>query len=212
MLGFENLALSLRITVVVMPVGFYFLILGLLNSRRRPQLLSGKRDFALLVGAFCSVFILPTAEYLAHSPLAVLAAAGGLIACVMILAPRGPSWVIYNLHPQQTHRVITRTLRRLGLAFQADGGIFHVENGQALVQVRAFPLLHNVSVRLRPSSRELTARFERALAETLAKEPAQTSPATAALLFVATAMLVVPLTLVAGRAGQIVRIISDLIR
>lgn len=211
-LGLENLALSSRVTVVVLPVAFYFLILGLLNSRRHPQLLSGKRDFALLVGSFCPLFVLPLAEYLARWPIAALAAAGGLVACVMALAPRGPSWVIYNLDPQQIHRVIGWTLDRLGLAFHARGGIFYVEDGQTLVQVRAFPLLRNGSVRLRPPNRQLTARFERALAETLARQPAQTSPATAALLLVATAMMVVPFTLVASRAGEIVRIIGDLIK
>ena len=130
----------------------------------------------------------------------------------MVLAPRGPSWVIYNLHPQQMHGVIARALGRLGLEFQAHGGIFYGENGQQLAQVRCFPLLRNVSVRLGPCSRQQAARFERALGQTLATEPAQTSPATAALLLVATAMMVVPVTLVAGRAGEIARIIADLIK
>lgn len=212
MLGLENLAMSLRVTVVVLPVAFYFLILGLLNSRRHPQLLPAKRDFALLVGAFCPLFVLPLAEHLARWPIVGLVAAGALVACIMALAPRGPSWVIYNLRPELTQRAISRALDRLSLTFQVYGGVFYVQNGQAIIQVRAFPLLNNVSVRLKPASRKLAARFERALGQTLATEPAQTSPATAALLLVATAMMVVPVTLVAGRAGEIVRIITDLIK
>ncbi len=212
MLGLENLDLSSRITVVVLPVAFYFLVLGLLNSRRHPQLLAAKWDFALLVGAFCPLFVLPLAQYLAPWPIAAIAAAAAFVACVMVLAPRGPSWVIYNLHPEQMNGIIARALRRLGLEFQAHGGIFYDENGQQLVRVRSFPLLRNVSVRLGPCSRQLAAKFERALSQTLATEPAQTSPATAALLLVATAMMVVPVTLVASRADQIVRIIADLIK
>lgn len=212
MLGLENLAMSLRVTVVVLPVAFYFLILGLLNSRSHPQLLPAKRDFALLVGAFCPLFVLPLADYLVHWPIVGLVAAGGLVACIAALAPRGASWVIYNLRPELTQRAISRALARLGLTFQVHGGVFYVQNGQMTVQVRAFPLLNNVSVRLRPCGRQLAARFESALGQTLAAEPAQTSPATAALLLVATAMMVVPVTLVAGRAGEIVRIIGDLIK
>ncbi len=212
MLGLENLAMSLRVTVVVLPVAFYFLILGLLNSRRHPQLLPAKRDFALLVGAFCPLFILPLAEHLARWPIVGLVAAGALVACIMALAPRGPSWVIYNLRPELAQHAISRALDRLGLTFQVHGGVFYAENAQAIVQVRAFPLLNNVSVRLRPAGRKLAARFEKALGQTLATEPAQTSPATAALLLVATAMMVVPVTLVAGRAGEIVRLIGDLIK
>ena len=41
-----NMDMSMRIVTVVMPVAVYFLILGLLNSRRHPQLLTGRRDFA----------------------------------------------------------------------------------------------------------------------------------------------------------------------
>ena len=212
MLGLENLDPSLRITVVVLPVAFYFLVLGLLNSRRHPQLLAARWDFALLVGAFCPLFVLPLAQCLAPWPIAALAAAAALVACVVALAPRGPAWVIYNLHPQQIHGVIARALRRLGIEFQAHGGIFYSRRGRRLVQVKAFPLLRNASVRLGPCSRQQAAGFERALGQTLATEPAQTSPATAALLLVAMAMMVVPVTLVASRAGEIARIIADLIK
>jgi hypothetical protein len=43
MAGIEQLGISLRIAMVVVPVALYFLILGLLNSRPCPQLLRGRR-------------------------------------------------------------------------------------------------------------------------------------------------------------------------
>jgi len=211
MLAFENLALSVRVTIVVLPVAFYFLILGLLNSRPHPQVLSARGDFALLVGALCPLFIVPLTQQLGHWAVA-LPVAGGLGACIMLMGPGGPSWVIYNLQPQQARRVIARAVQRLGLELQADGRTFRIENTPASVEIRTFPLLRNVSVRLIASTDELARRFERALGQTLSEQPAQTSPATAALLLVAAAMMVVPLTLVARHTVEIVRILTDLLK
>ena len=45
----EQTALFLRLVTVLIPMGMYFLLLGLLNSHQHPQLLSGRRDFTLLL-------------------------------------------------------------------------------------------------------------------------------------------------------------------
>ncbi|MGB2822184.1 MAG: hypothetical protein WBF17_14465, partial [Phycisphaerae bacterium] len=58
-----DLGVSLRIATVVVPVALYFLVLGLLNSRPRPQLLRGRRDFALLIVALSPLFVLPVLHW-----------------------------------------------------------------------------------------------------------------------------------------------------
>ena len=58
-LGSADLGSTVRVATVVVPVAVYFLILGLLNSRRRPQMLSGRLDFALMITALSPLFLVP---------------------------------------------------------------------------------------------------------------------------------------------------------
>ena len=216
MIGFGDLAVSFRVTLVVLPVAFYFLVLGLLNSRKNPQLLSGRFDWCLLAGAFSPIFILPAVEYFGGSLAAAAACVGILSVCVIALAPRGRTWVIYNLHPRRAFRMIAQCLDKMNLAYRMERGVFHLEGG-LIVQVRVFPLLRNVSISMRGSRArdgddELAHRFEKMLCRSLASESVETSPATVALLLVATAMMVLPLTLMASQAGQIARILGDLLK
>jgi len=79
-----QLSASLRVAAVVVPVAVYFLVLGLLNSRRHPQLLRARRDFLLLIAALCPLFVLPVLEWSAGSwaaPAVLAAAAGGAGGC-----------------------------------------------------------------------------------------------------------------------------------
>ena len=220
MIGFGNLAVSFRVTVVVLPVAFYFLVLGLLNSRKNPQLLSGRFDFSLLAGAFSPMFILPAVEYFGGSLAAAAAFVGILSVCLIVLAPRGRKWVIYNLHPRRAFRVVAQCLDDMNLAYRMERGVFRLDDG-LIVQVRVFPLLRNVSICMRDSSvcnscvsnnSELAHRFEKMLCRSLANELVPTSPATVALLLVATAMMVLPLTLMASQASQLARILGDLLK
>ena len=52
MLGLEQYGLPLQVAAVVIPAAVYFLLLGLLNSQRTPQLLRSRTDFILLILAF----------------------------------------------------------------------------------------------------------------------------------------------------------------
>ena len=75
MLAMGQLDVSQRMATVVVPVALYFLALGLLNSRRCPQLLRGRRDFALLIVALCPLFVCPALGWVQST-----AAALGLLA------------------------------------------------------------------------------------------------------------------------------------
>lgn len=210
MLASVDLGTSLRIATVVVPVAVYFLILGVLNSRRHPQMLSGRLDFALMAAALAPVFVLPAVDYVGASLPAVLGVVLALTAVVLVLAPRRGNWVVYNLPSADAREAVTAALRRMGVGFRDEGADIRVGEGDELT-IRSFSLLRNVSIRLRSDSAERIRNFERALGRTVHALEAQASPTGVSFLLAATALLVAPLSLVAHRVPEIVRILTDLL-
>lgn len=210
-LGTENVGMTLRIATTVVPVAVYFLVLGLLNSRRHPQILSGRMDFALMVTALSPVFILPALQYVGASLLTVLAMISVLAAAILVLAPRGGSWVIYNLPAAEARKAVIRALDEMGVRFQARGQAIRIEEPQTTLIIRSFSLLRNVSLHLDVHEADLARRLERRLSRNLGRLEAETSPMAVSFLLVATAMLVAPLSMVAHRVPEIVRILTDLL-
>ncbi len=206
-----DLGFSLRIATVVVPVALYFLILGLLNSRPRPQLLRGRRDFALLIVALSPLFVLPVLHWAGGSWLALAAAAGAGAGGLALLSPPADSWVVYNITPLQAAEAVRDAIRAAGLEFDRRGGAFDLTGLGATVQLSPFPLLRNVSIRMTPADRGVSRLFEAALARRLGGISAETTPMAMALLLVAAAMLVAPLAIVAPRAGEIVRILTGML-
>ncbi|MHC4983086.1 MAG: hypothetical protein ACYTF6_07960 [Planctomycetota bacterium] len=210
MIASEYTSFSLRIATVVVPIGVYFLILGLLNSRRHPQLLSGRQDFALLIAALSPLLVMPVLDYVGAT---VWTLAGG-VACVagliLLLGPRGRTWVIYNLSQAQARNAIGQALREIDIDFVESKGGFELRQGGCFVEIGGFAPLRNVSVRLRGGDKQTSYRFERALSSALTAIKAETNPAGVSLLVVATGMLVAPFTLIAGEVPEIVRMLTDL--
>lgn len=206
----QQLDAAIRVATVVAPVAMYFLVLGLLNSRRRPQILSGRLDFALLIAALSPLLVVPALHVLGVSATSVGLAVTAVVCGISLLAPRGGTWVIYNIAPAQTKRAIRLALRDMGQTWRMDGDAFELDGGQGCVRVSSFPMLRNVSVRF-SGSQELSGRLGRELSYVLSGMSAETEPAAVALLLVATVMMLVPLAFVANHAGEIVRILTDLL-
>ena len=201
-LGVENVSMALRIATMVVPVAVYFLVLGLLNSRRHPQLLSGRMDFALMVTALSPVFILPALQYVGPSWLTVGAMIALLAAGIVVFAPRGGSWVIYNLPLAEAKNAVVRALGEMGVRFQQDGPAIRIDEPQTTLTIRSFSLLRNVSLHLDRYDRDLAVGLERRLSRTLGRLNAEASPTAVSFLLGATAMLVAPLSMVAHRVPE----------
>ena len=210
-ISYEYLASAIRIASVVVPVALYFLLLGLLNSRRKPQLLTGQQDFGLLMAALCPLFVLPILTTIGITLWTVLIALGASVGGVMVLMPRGRAWVVYNLPSNQIRKVIAQAAASMGEAVEQVGGGFRFVGTDGAIEIGGFAMLRNVSIRLINVSEEFSQSFEVALNRRLSQESVETSPAAVSLLLVATAMLVVPTTLMVHRVPEIVRIISDLL-
>jgi hypothetical protein len=211
MFGVEHLGITFRIVAVVMPVSIYFLILGFLNSRRHPQLLSGRRDFVLMIAALSPLFVFPVLQYVRPSLVTVGAVFVALAGGIVLLAPRGSIWVIYNIPVSEARDAVARALRLLGCQVVPEKDGFHLGDTGALVRISGFPLLRNVSIRLDGGSQELRDRFGGELSRMLSQMPAETTPMAMGMLLIATAMMLAPLTLVAHRVPEIVRVLTDLL-
>jgi len=210
--GTAQLDLAMQAAAAAVPVAVYFLILGLLNSRPHPQLLRARRDFAILVGALCPLFVLPAVAWAGTSPAALAALAAAGAAAVAVLAPPRRSWVVYNVTAHQALRAVEEALRAAAIPHRRDGQTFRLDEGRAGLTLAPFPLLRNVSLRLQGDrGGDLAGRFERAMARRLETIPVETAPMTMALLLVATGMLAAPLALMAPRVPEIVRLIGGIL-
>lgn len=211
LLAMEQPGFAIQLATVVVPVAIYFLILGLLNSRHQPQLLSGRQDFALLAIALSPLVVLPIVSYLGTTLTALCLVILALAGAVGALSPRGANWVVYNMQPQEARNIIACALRSLGLSFDATEDGFSLADGRSRVHISGFPLLRNVSIRLVDSDTQLGRRFETALVKNLAHCRCETSPMAMGLTLVATTMLVAPLMMAAQHMPQIVRVLTDLV-
>ena len=126
MLAGQNLRFAIDLATVVVPVSLYFLILGLLNSRRHPQVLPGRLDFALLIGALSPLFAVPVLRMVGFSAFSVLAAVGAVACAILVLAPRGQTWVVYNASASEARRAVESALSALGLRPELSNGVFHL--------------------------------------------------------------------------------------
>jgi hypothetical protein len=211
MLSTVQSGVPLQIAAVVAPVSLYFLVLGLLNTRSRPQMLSGRLDFAMLVVALSPLLVCPLLSWASQSYLAMAAAGAVGVAAIWLLSPAHASWVIYNITPAEAVDAVAKALERGGLPFRRRQGehIFRLPGGQ--VEFSSFSLLRNVTVRMTGCDHRTAQLFEQALAGRMELLSAQTTPMAMAMLLVATTMLVAPLAMVAPRAVEIVRILTGLL-
>jgi len=102
----------------------------------------------------------------------------------------------------------------MNVDFADDAGGFRIRlpENDATVRISEFPLLRNVTVRLKGGQPELATQFEQAMTNTLARTSAETSPMAVCMMLLATAMLVAPGTMMVQSMPQIVRLIGDMMK
>ncbi|MBN1556360.1 MAG: hypothetical protein JXA11_16590 [Phycisphaerae bacterium] len=211
LLGMEQIETSLRIVTSVAPVALYFLLLGILNTRRHPQLLSGRQDSALLTLALSPLAITPVMHWLGGGLPTALACGGALAGGVWLLSPKGRTWVIYNLPASNVRRTAQDILRSMNVETRSTQTGLRFEKGDGRLEVSYFPVLRNVTLRLLGADETLWNQFESRLHERLQRVETEPSPMAVTLLLLATAMIVAPLSLMVHHAPEIVRLLNDLL-
>ncbi len=212
-LSIEYSGFSVNLAATMVPVALYFFLIGLLNSRRNPQLLTARQDFSLLVVALCPLVVLPILQALQVSSLPAVAIVAGVVGLgVYLLGPRGRSLVIYNVSLAEARKAVCQALERAGLSFEQIPDGFEIAPHRSRVELSAFPLLRNVTVSFSGDADDWST-LERCLHRGLSRVEVEPAPMAVAMLLVATAMIVTPLSLIArDRGPEIVRILTDLIR
>jgi hypothetical protein len=212
MLGTCKLEFYLQIGLVAVPVALYFLVLGLLNSQRRPQMLSGRLDFALLMAALAPMGVVPLLNWIGVNIFTLAGAIVAVACAVVALAPRGrASWVIYNIDRARALRCLERALDAAQLSFQRAGDRLELAGG-ACINFSTFPLLRNVTIHIHSGrlDRNTLQRLESELAGRISRLEVIASPMAVSFVLVSTAMIVAPLTLLANRVPELVRLLTDL--
>ena len=209
-LGIEQINVSLRIATVVAPIALYFFLLGYLNTRNRPQLLTGRQDFALLTIALSPLAISPLLHYLDGGALTLLTIATLVVLAILVFSPRGRTCVIYNLTCEQARSTIVETLARMGHSASITPNGVDLKDGK-IVEVTTFPFLRNVTLRLLGGEDAFWMDFENRLHDRLRRVTTEPRPMAVSLLLVATAMIVAPLVLVVEHVPEIVRILTDMV-
>jgi len=215
MLASWQLELYLQIAVVAVPVAVYFLVLGLLNSQKRPQMLSGRMDFSLLIASLAPLFAIPALDWLGTNLLTISACVAAVAATMAALSPRSyRSWVVYNISMNKALRCVGRALDLAGFRYSRREDRFYLEGGPN-IHLASFPILRNVSVHISPTDkcrRAALRRFEAELARTIGAVEVTASPMAVSFVLVATAMIVAPLILLADHVPEMVRILTDLVK
>jgi hypothetical protein len=214
MLGSEPLSVSVQAGAILAPVAGYFLLLGLLNSRPHPQVVSGRTDFVVLNAAIFPIFVVPVLNWLGASFWTLLAVLGAMVAAAGLLAPPpSGNWVVYNVSLPEAMRAVQRALDLLGQPFRRQGRSLVLTRLDVTVRLNGLPLLRNVCLSAQGGDLKAFAKdFEAALGRQLAAIPTVAAPMAVAFLLIAIGMMLAPLGLLANRMPEMVRILTDLVR
>ncbi len=214
MAGLDQLGGSTQAAFVLVSLATYFFLIGLLNSRPRPQIVSSRLDFIVLNACMFPAFCLPAASVLAGAGWVMAGAMAAAMAMVAMLAPRRWSgWTIYNIAGAEALRAVERALDDTGETFRRTGRTLRLTGSDARVKLRSVPLLRNVSVSVEgPDASRIAQAMDPAMHRELSQAPARANAAGATLLLAATAMIIAPLGMFADRMPEMVRLITDLVK
>ena len=193
----DQVMFVLQVVAALGPIAVYFLGLGLVNSQARPFLISARRDFSLLAGAFIPLILVPTAGLAenGHGYLSLAVLASVLVLFVIMLPPRRGVWVVYNVGPEQLFGLLQRACRRQKWSIAVEGDLFTIRPAGLQISRHSIHWLRNATLELRgPGLHDSAAvGLLAALREELARESMLASPTGASLVVVGASLLGLPM-------------------
>ncbi len=197
-----------RLTLALGPAAIYLLLLGTINLSRRPLLVSGGRDFAVLALAVTGMLIvgpfelfLPPATVARYGPyvwVMVLMFYGLCVAMgILMLRPR---LVIYNISADKLRPILADVVARLDGDARWAGDSLVLPNLGVQLSVDSFRPMRNVSLKSVGGNQDLRGwrRLEQRLAAALSQEQVSRSPRGLVIFFAGLGVL-------AGLAAVIAR-------
>ncbi len=212
-----QVAVLLKLLLLVGPIAVYFIVLGLLNSQSVPRLVDARTDFLVLTFAVCPVLLAPAPSLWQQGYGWVLAPALALAALVMraLLPRRNSGWVIYNLSVHRARVLVERCLRDLGWRFEAADGVLKVTQPGLEIRFSSLPVLRNVTCHLAfadDASREtLEARIRDRLETALSRQQLLPSLAGSCLMVVGIGLMILPLWMMSRHSDAIAEVVTRLL-
>jgi len=190
-----------RLAIALVPLAAYALVLGLVNLRRRPMLVSGGCDLSALGVALSGLmFVGPielfrpeaaTAELGNLVWLALLAFYGTLVLLVALISR--PRLVIYNVSLEELHPVLAEAVTKLDPESRWAGN--HVSLPRLGVQLHldSLDIMRNVSLAASGGRQSIDGwrRLARELAASLRPVRVKANPRAAGFLLVSVALLAI---------------------
>lgn len=143
-----------RVYVALFPLALYLLVVGVVNSRRRPLLTTGTYDLAALAFGLSGLVLVGPLQWLLKSLKWILFTPGAPIlligifvsgAAVLILSqPR--RLVIYNLSVESLRETLWEMLKAIDPEAKIAGSRVMLPRLGMEVQIEAFPAFRNVSI------------------------------------------------------------------
>lgn len=143
-----------RLCLALGPVAVYLLLLGMLNSFRRPFLVSGTRDTATLGLAVSGLVIVGPMELFMPVPAAIafgsyiwgLLIGLYVLSLVLLLLLQRPRLVIYNIAPDELRPVLADLTHRLDADARWAGDGLFLPNLGVQLHVEGRTSMRNVSL------------------------------------------------------------------
>src|ERR1700690_1859528 len=145
---------AIPLAIAAAPLAVYLFALGLINLRRRPTVVSGSADIAMLAIAVFGLLVvgpmnlfLPAAAVVRFGPLAWLLLAAFYCLCVLmyVLVAR-PRLVIFNISPEQLRPLLEELARRLDSDVRVAGDGMFLPQLSVQFHVDAARPMRNVSL------------------------------------------------------------------
>ncbi len=211
----DQVVFILQVVMALGPLAVYFLGLGMVNSQARPFLISARRDFTLLAGAFLPLVLVPTVALTrtGHVWAAVAVWAAVFTLFLAMLPARKGAWVIYNVGAGQFLRILQRACRRRNWQLRAEGDLLTIEPTGLQIARHGSSWLRNVTVEFqggRRRSAEL-AELVAALREELASESMLPSPTGASLVVIGASLLGLPMWYLFNHMDLIVDVVRQIL-
>ena len=211
-LGLEQFEFTLRMTTLVIPVALYFFILGFLNTRLHPQVLSGKQDFSILVATLSPLILGPLFGYFSNSPLFLILSLLFAAIAVCLVVPRHHSLIVYNMEMEECQHIVIRCLQEIGMSARyTDRGIEVDEKG-VLVDLASFPILRSVTLRFGKLDGLDIKDLEKRIIRRIRSVDVVPRPTAVGFLLVSTCMMIVPMGLMIRHTPDIVRFMENLVK
>ena len=210
----------LRLTIALLPVASYFLLLGVINARKKPLLTSGGADLATLALAVSGlVFVGPIELF---RPEAATTEFGSYIWLFLVLLYWLGVWlivllgrprlVVYNISMEELRPIVAEAARSLDAQARWAGDSLSLPTVGVQLHLESFEIMRNVSLVASGGQQNLATwrQLGGLLAERLENLTVEPNPRWLGIVLVAIALLATSFTHMLNHPQQIAQAMHEI--